>query len=45
MLPSDYFHRNVFAGFQEDAMGIRGQRQLSSLGGLRQRTGTGSRVA
>jgi len=23
MLPSDYFHRNVFAGFQEDAMGIR----------------------
>ena len=23
MLPSDYFHRNVFAGFHEDAMGIR----------------------
>jgi predicted TIM-barrel fold metal-dependent hydrolase len=23
MLPSDYFHRNVFAGFQEDTMGIR----------------------
>ena len=23
MLPSDYFHQNVFAGFQEDAMGIR----------------------
>src|SRR5207245_11171343 len=23
MLPSDYFHRNVFAGFQEDAMDIR----------------------
>ena len=23
MLPSDYFHRNVFAGFQEDALGIR----------------------
>ena len=23
MLPSDYFHRNVFVGFQEDAMGIR----------------------
>jgi len=23
MLPSGYFHRNVFAGFQEDAMGIR----------------------
>jgi predicted TIM-barrel fold metal-dependent hydrolase len=23
MLPSDYFHRNVFAGFQEDATGIR----------------------
>src|SRR5499433_1633470 len=23
MLPSDYFRRNVFAGFQEDAMGIR----------------------
>jgi predicted TIM-barrel fold metal-dependent hydrolase len=23
MLPSDYFHRNVFAGFQEDVMGIR----------------------
>ena len=22
MLPSDYFHRNVFAGFQEDALGI-----------------------
>lgn len=23
MLPSDYFHRNVFAGFQEDVLGIR----------------------
>ena len=23
MLPSDYFHRNVFAGFQEDALGVR----------------------
>jgi len=23
MLPSDYFHRNVFLGFQEDALGIR----------------------
>ena len=23
MLPSDYFHRNVFLSFQEDAMGIR----------------------
>ena len=23
MLPSDYFHRNVFAGFQEDALGIQ----------------------
>ena len=23
MLPSDYFHRNVFLGFQEDAVGIR----------------------
>ena len=23
MLPSDYVHRNVFAGFHEDAMGIR----------------------
>ena len=23
MLPSDYFHRNVFIGFQEDALGIR----------------------
>ena len=23
MLPSDYFHRNGFAGFQEDALGIR----------------------
>ena len=23
ILPSDFFHRNVFAGFQEDAMGIR----------------------
>ena len=23
MLPSDYFHRNAFAGFQEDALGIR----------------------
>ena len=21
--PSDYFHRNVFVGFQEDALGIR----------------------
>ena len=23
MLPSDFFHRNVFIGFQEDALGIR----------------------
>ena len=23
LLPSDYFHQNVFAGFQEDALGIR----------------------
>ena len=23
MLPSDYFHRNVFIGFQEDAQGVR----------------------
>jgi len=23
MLPSDYFHRNVFAGFQEDGLGIK----------------------
>ena len=23
MLPTDYFHRNVFVGFQEDALGIR----------------------
>ena len=23
MIPSDYFHRNVFVGFQEDAVGIR----------------------
>ena len=23
MLPSDYFHRNVFVGFQEDGLGIR----------------------
>ena len=23
MLPSDYFHRNVFLGFQEDALGIK----------------------
>ena len=23
MLPSDYFHRNVFMGFQEDALGIQ----------------------
>ena len=23
MLPSDYFHRNVFCGFQEDGLGIR----------------------
>ncbi len=23
MLPSDFFHRNVFLGFQEDALGIR----------------------
>ena len=27
MLPSDYFHRNVFAGFQEDALGV-GMRDL-----------------
>ena len=23
MLPSDYFHRNLFLSFQEDALGIR----------------------
>jgi predicted TIM-barrel fold metal-dependent hydrolase len=23
MLPSDYFHRNVFLGFQEDSLGIQ----------------------
>lgn len=23
MLPSDYFHRNVFLGFQEDALGVK----------------------
>jgi predicted TIM-barrel fold metal-dependent hydrolase len=23
MLPSDYFHRNVFLGFQEDGLGVR----------------------
>ena len=23
MLPSDYFHQNIFVGFQEDALGIR----------------------
>ena len=23
MLPSDFFHRNVFLGFQEDALGIK----------------------
>jgi predicted TIM-barrel fold metal-dependent hydrolase len=23
MLPSDFFHRNVFLGFQEDGLGIR----------------------
>ena len=23
MLPSDFFHRNVFLGFQEDELGIR----------------------
>ena len=23
MLPSDYFHRNVFVGFQEDGLGVR----------------------
>ncbi len=23
MLPSDFFHRNVFCGFQEDGLGIR----------------------
>ena len=23
MLPSDYFHRNVFVGFQEDRLGIK----------------------
>ena len=26
MLPSDYFHRNVFVGFQEDALGIKDRR-------------------
>ena len=26
MLPSDYFHRNVFIDFQEDALGIRDRR-------------------
>src|SRR5882757_6659967 len=33
MLPSDYFHRNVFAGFQEDAMGIR-DRQIIGVDNL-----------
>ena len=23
MLPSDYFHRNVFLSFQEDSLGVR----------------------
>ena len=23
MVPSDYFHRNVFVSFQEDALGVR----------------------
>jgi len=31
-LPSDYFHRNVFAGFQEDAMGIRADATAISSG-------------
>jgi predicted TIM-barrel fold metal-dependent hydrolase len=30
MLPSAYFHRNVFAGFQEDAMGIRDRNVMVS---------------
>ena len=23
MMPSDFFHRNVFVGFQEDALGLK----------------------
>ena len=33
MLPSDYFHRNVFISFQEDALGIR-DRQLIGVDNL-----------
>ena len=33
MLPSDYFHRNVFISFQEDALGIR-DRQLIGIDNL-----------
>ena len=33
MLPSDYFHRNVFLGFQEDALGIR-DRQIIGVDNL-----------
>ena len=33
MLPSDYFRRNVFLGFQEDAMGIR-HRELIGIDNL-----------
>ena len=28
MLPSDFFHRNVFAGFQEDAVGIQNRHTI-----------------
>jgi predicted TIM-barrel fold metal-dependent hydrolase len=33
MLPSDYFHRNVFLGFQEDALGIK-ERQIIGVDNL-----------
>ena len=33
MLPSQYFHRNVFLGFQEDALGIQ-QRHLIGVDSL-----------
>ena len=33
MMPSDYFHRNVFLGFQEDNLGIR-DRHIIGVGNL-----------
>jgi predicted TIM-barrel fold metal-dependent hydrolase len=33
LLPSDYFHRNVFLGFQEDALGIK-ERQIIGVDNL-----------